>query len=143
MKKIVSTSGAPAAIGPYSQAVRAGEFLFISGQIPLEPYRDEITKTTIEEQAHQVFKNIGAILEAQKLSFKNVVKTTVFLTDMNDFAKVNEVYKKYFLSDCPARSAVAVATLPKGAMIECEAIAYSANPSLEWIKYNNHNYDIN
>lgn len=124
MKKIIKTVKAPAAIGPYSQAVKAGNLIFVSGQIPLDPATGEFVGESIEEQAHQVFKNLSAILESEGLSLSNAVKTTVFLKDMGDFAKVNEIYAKYFKNDCPARSAVEVSALPKGAKIECELIAY-------------------
>ncbi|MCD7855329.1 MAG: RidA family protein [Clostridiales bacterium] len=125
MKEIISTDKAPAAIGPYSQAVKAGSFIFVSGQIPLDPETGAISGETIEEQAHRVFKNLSAVLESRGLSLENAVKTTVFLTDMGDFSAVNEVYKLYFKAGCPARSAVEVGALPKGAKIECELIAYT------------------
>ncbi len=124
MKKIISTNNAPAAIGPYSQAVLAGNMLFISGQIPIDPKTGSFAGTTIEEQAEQVFKNIEAILTSCGHDLTSVVKTTVFLNNMENFAKVNEIYANFFKSDCPARSAVEVSALPKGALIECEAIAY-------------------
>ncbi len=122
MKKIIKTDKAPAAIGPYSQAVQTGNIVFISGQVAINPKTGELSGD-IKEQAAQVFENIKAVLESQGLTTENVVKTTVFLTDMNDFQTVNEVYAEYFKEDCPARSAVAVCALPKGAKIECEAIA--------------------
>lgn len=121
MKKI-STEKAPAAIGPYSQAIVVGEFLFTSGQIPLHPQTGELIGSTIEEQAEQVMKNLAAVLEAAGTSFENAVKTTCFLADMADFAAFNGVYAKYFTSR-PARSCVAVKTLPKGALVEVEVIA--------------------
>ncbi len=127
MKKIISTDKAPAAIGPYSQAVQAGNMLFISGQIPIDPKTGALTGNTTEEQAKQVFRNIEAILASCGHSLESVVKTTVFLRNMEDFAKVNEVYKSFFKTDCPARSAVEVSALPKNALIECEAIAYLEN----------------
>ena len=118
-----NTPDAPAAIGPYSQAISANGFLFASGQVPLMPGSGEVVGTTIEEQADRACKNIQAILEANGLTFEDVVKTTVFLTDMGAFAAVNAVYAKYFEGDCPARSAVQVGALPKGALVEIEAIA--------------------
>ncbi len=121
MKKI-STEKAPAAIGPYSQAIVVGDFLFTSGQIPLNPQTGEMVGTTIEEQAEQVMKNLAAVLEAAGTSFDNAVKTTCFLAEMADFAVFNAVYAKYFTSR-PARSCVAVKTLPKGALVEVEVIA--------------------
>ena len=121
MKKI-STEKAPAAIGPYSQAIVIGDFLFTSGQIPLNPQTGEMVGTTIEEQAEQVMKNLAAVLEAAGTSFENAVKTTCFLADMSDFAAFNGVYAKYF-TEKPARSCVAVKTLPKNALVEVEVIA--------------------
>ena len=121
MKKI-STDKAPAAIGPYSQGIIAGDFLFASGQIPLCPETGEVVGTTITEQAEQSCKNIGAILNANGLTFENVVKTTCFLADMADFTAFNEVYAKYFVGK-PARSCVAVKALPKGVLCEVEIIA--------------------
>lgn len=121
MKKI-STEKAPAAIGPYSQAIVVGEFLFTSGQIPLNPQTGEMVGNTIEEQAEQVMKNLAAVLEAAGTGFENAVKTTCFLAEMTDFAAFNAVYAKYFTSR-PARSCVAVKTLPKGALVEVEVIA--------------------
>lgn len=123
MKKIISTDKAPAAIGPYSQAVQTGNLIFVSGQIAIDPKTGNLSGSTTEEQAKQVFENIKAILESRGLSLESVVKTTVFLTDINDFQAVNTVYARYFKTDCPARSAVEVGALPKGAKIECEAIA--------------------
>ncbi len=122
MKKVIATTNAPAAIGPYSQAIETGGYLFTSGQIPINPATGEIEGTTIEEQAEQVMKNIGALLEAVGLSFANVVKTTCFLADLADFAAFNAVYAKYFPTDAPARSCFAVAGLPKGAKLEVETI---------------------
>lgn len=125
MHKIVSTAAAPAAIGPYSQANIFGNLLFTSGQVPLDPATGEIVGTTIEEQTEQVFKNIQAILEEAGSSFDKVLKTTVFMKDMNDFAKMNGVYAKYFKEGSyPSRSAVQVAKLPKDVMVEIETIAY-------------------
>ena len=118
----VSTANAPAAIGPYSQAIKIGEFLFTSGQIPLDPASGNMVGENITEQTEQVMKNLGAVLSAAGTSYENAIKTTCFLADMNDFAAFNAVYAKYFTT-CPARSCVAVKTLPKGALVEVEVIA--------------------
>lgn len=124
MRKTVATDQAPAAIGPYAQANIFGDLVFTSGQIPLDPATGQITGTTIEEQTHQVFKNIKAILEAAGSSLDKVLKTTVFIKDMNDFGKMNEVYGQYFTEgELPSRSAVEVARLPKDALVEIETIA--------------------
>jgi len=120
--KIIQTSSAPAAIGPYSQAIISGNFVFVSGQTPLSPENGQIVGASVSEQAEQVFKNIKALLEASGSSIEKVVKTTCFLTDMNDFAVFNEVYAKYFIGR-PARSTFAVKGLPKNALVEIEAIA--------------------
>ena len=122
MLKFTSTEKAPSAIGPYSQAVEANGFLFTSGQVALMPGTGEIDGTTVEQQAERVCQNLKAILEANGLTFEDVVKTTCFLADMNDFAAFNEVYGKYFVSK-PARSCVAVKTLPKNLLCEVEVIA--------------------
>ncbi|MBU5490634.1 RidA family protein [Butyricicoccus intestinisimiae] len=122
MKKVISTSNAPAAIGPYSQAIETDGYVFTSGQIPINPTTGEVEGKTIEEQTEQVMKNIGALLEASGLTFANVVKTTCFLADLNDFAAFNAVYAKYFPNEAPARSCFAVAGLPKGAKLEVETI---------------------
>lgn len=122
MKKVISTPKAPAAIGPYSQAIETEGYVFTSGQIPINPATGEVEGKTIEEQAEQVMQNIGAILTEAGLSFENVVKTTCFLADLNDFAAFNAVYAKYFPTDAPARSCFAVAGLPKGAKLEVETI---------------------
>ena len=122
MKKVIATPNAPAAIGPYSQAIETDGFLFTSGQIPINPATGEVEGTTIEEQVEQVMKNIGALLEAAGLTFANVVKTTCFLGDLADFAAFNAVYAKYFPEAAPARSCFAVAGLPKGAKLEVETI---------------------
>lgn len=122
MKKVISTSNAPAAIGPYSQAIETDDYVFTSGQIPINPATGEVEGKTIEEQTEQVMKNIGALLEASGLTFANVVKTTCFLADLNDFAAFNAVYAKYFPNEAPARSCFAVAGLPKGAKLEVETI---------------------
>lgn len=123
MNSIVSAQNAPAAIGPYSHAVWAGDLLFTSGQIPLVPETGEMAGDTIEVQTEQVLKNLEAVLTAAGLDFSHVVKTTVFLTDLADFGKVNEIYGTRFPSAPPARSCVQVAALPKGAKLEIELIA--------------------
>jgi len=124
MKKIIMTNNAPAAIGPYSQAVMAGDFLFVSGQLALDPQTMELVGKTAAQQAEQALKNAGAILEEAGFSFDQVVKTTVLLNDINDFAAVNDVYARQFKADYPARAAYEVANLPKGALVEIELIAY-------------------
>lgn len=121
--KTISTANAPAAIGPYAQGNIAGGLLFASGQIPLDPETGEIVGSTIEEQTAQIMKNVAAILEAAGTDFDHVVKTTCFLNDMNDFAAFNAEYAKSFGEVRPARSAVAVEKLPKGALVEVEVIA--------------------
>lgn len=118
----VATTQAPAAIGPYSQAIKVGEMVFTSGQIPLNPATGEVVGETITEQAERVMQNLGAVLTAAGSGFEKAVKTTCFLADMNDFAAFNGVYAKYFIT-CPARSCVAVKTLPKGVLVEVEVIA--------------------
>ena len=118
----IDTSNAPKAIGPYSQAISSNGFLFVSGQIPIDPKTNQIVEGGIIEQANQSFKNIGEILKAAGLDYSNVIKTTVFVKDLNDFSTVNEIYSKYFISN-PARSCVEVSKLPKGVLIETEAIA--------------------
>lgn len=123
MKEIISTQNAPAAIGPYSQAVRAGNLLFVSGQIPVDPATGEVVEPTIQAQAKRSLENVKAVLEAAGASLDNVVKTTVFLKSMDDFVEMNRVYKTFFTADCPARSAVQVAKLPKDVLVEIEAIA--------------------
>ncbi len=120
--KLIHTEKAPAAIGPYSQAFITGSLLITSGQIPVDPATGEIAGTTIESQAEQVMKNLGAVLEAAGAKFENVVKTTCFLADMGDFAAFNDVYGKYFTGK-PARSCVAVKSLPKNVLCEVELIA--------------------
>jgi 2-iminobutanoate/2-iminopropanoate deaminase len=126
MKKIVSTGDAPAAIGPYSQAIRSGSLVFCAGQIPLDPRTGQIISEDIGEQTRRVLENIAAILKAEHLCFDHVVKTTIFLTSMNDFQSVNEIYGTYFRENPPARSTVAVSALPKGAKVEIEAIAVAS-----------------
>lgn len=124
MKKKISTPNAPAAIGPYSQAVLVNDTLYISGQIPLNPTTGEIAGTTIEEQAEQVFKNLGAILAEAGMTFDDVVKATVLLDNIGDFAAVNAIYGKYLCGEIlPARAAFAVDALPKGVLVEIEMIA--------------------
>ena len=122
MRKTVSTPNAPAAIGPYSQAIRCGNLLFSSGQIPLDPATGAVVGDNIREQAERVMQNLGAVLTAGGSSFENAVKTTCFLADMGDFATFNEVYATYFTTN-PARSCVAVKTLPKGVLVEVEVVA--------------------
>ena len=122
-KKIISTEHAPAAVGPYSQAVRVGKMLFTAGQIPLDPATGQMVEGDIAAQAEQALENLQAVLEAAGTSVKNVVKTTVFLQDMADFGAMNEVYARYFGKNPPARSAVEVAALPLGAHVEIEAVA--------------------
>ena len=127
-RKIIDTVKAPAAIGPYAQANRAGDFVFTSGQIPLDPMTGEMVGTTIEEQTVRTLENLMAVLSAAGTGPDKVIKTTVFLKDINDFAKMNEVYARYFKGEkLPSRSAVQVAALPKGAMVEIEAIALAAD----------------
>lgn len=122
MKTVIFTENAPKAIGPYSQAIEINDILFSSGQIAINPKTSNIEAQTIEEQTHQVCQNLKAVLESRNLTFDNVVKTTCFLADMNDFAKFNSVYAEYFTS-CPARSCVAAKALPKNALVEIEVIA--------------------
>lgn len=119
----VRTDDAPAPIGPYSQAIQAGSELFCSGQIPIDPRTGEMIEGDASAQADRVLRNLGAVLQAGGSSYADVVKTTIFLTDMNDFAAVNEVYARYFDAAKPARSTIAVAALPKGARVEIDAIA--------------------
>src|SRR4029453_8122730 len=126
MKKPIFTSEAPAAIGPYSQGIRSGRFLFCSGQIPLDPQSGEIVAGDIGTQTRRVLDNIAAILRAEGLTFDNVVKTTIFLTNLGDFQTVNETYGSYFKKDPPARSPAQVSALPRGANVEIEVIAAAA-----------------
>jgi len=123
MKKEVKTDKAPKAIGPYSQGVIANGFVFCSGQIPLDPASGELNTGPIEDQARLVLKNLGAVLEAAGSSFDRVVKTTIFLQDINDFSKVNQVYAEFFKTPFPARATVQVARLPRDARVEIEAVA--------------------
>lgn len=122
-KETISTDKAPKAIGPYSQAVRAGGLLFCSGQIPLDPATGEVRGTTIAEQTEQVMTNIAAVLAAAGAGFADVVKSTIYLTDLASFATVNEIYGRHFPSDPPARSTVEVKGLPRGVQLEIEVIA--------------------
>ncbi len=121
--QVVSTNNAPAAIGPYSQAIKSNGFMFASGQIALNPQTGGMVGTTIEEQSEQVLKNIVGLLEASDITLDQVIKTTCFLKNIEDFAAFNEVYGRYFTNHLPARSAVGVAGLPKGALVEVEVIA--------------------
>lgn len=124
MKSVVNTDKAPAAIGPYSQAIKAGNIMFISGQIPVDPANGTVVSGGIAAQTKMVLDNISAILKHENLELGNVVKTTVFLTDLNDFQTVNRVYGEYFSKDAPARCCVQIGKLPKGVSIEIEAVAY-------------------
>lgn len=123
MKEIISTNNAPAAIGPYSQAIKVGNMVFVSGQIPIDPKTGEFVSNEVAEQTEQVLKNLSAVLEAAGSSLANVVKTTVFLADMNDFVVMNEIYAKHFADNKPARATVQAARLPKDARVEIECIA--------------------
>jgi 2-iminobutanoate/2-iminopropanoate deaminase len=122
-RRIIATVDSPKAVGPYSQAVAAGNFLFCSGQIPLIPTTGELLQGDVTEQTTQVLENLGAVLRASQMTFAHVVKTTVFLTDLGDFAAMNDVYAMFFPANQPARSTIQVAALPKGARVEIEAIA--------------------
>lgn len=124
MRKIISSPDAPKAVGPYSQAVQMGHFLFCSGQISIDPKTNEVFTGDIKTQTEMVLKNIEAVLKAADMNFGHIVKTTIFLTNMNDFATVNEIYAKAFTSEPPARSTVAVAGLPKGVNVEIEVLAH-------------------
>jgi 2-iminobutanoate/2-iminopropanoate deaminase len=123
MRQAVSSPAAPAAIGPYSQAIRAGNLLFVSGQIPLDPETGQMVDGDVAVQTHRVFRNLAAILEAAGASLDRVVRATVYLADMNDFAVVNEVYGTYFASPAPARATIQAARLPKDARVEIDVIA--------------------
>lgn len=123
MKKAISTSKAPSAIGPYSQAIQVGNFVFASGQIPIDPATGSFAEGGIKEQTRQSLNNVNAILKEAGLTLANVVKTTVFLADIADFADMNSVYAEFFSEPYPARSAVAVKSLPKGALVEIEVVA--------------------
>lgn len=124
MKKIISTNAAPAAVGPYSQAVKAGPFVFTSGQLPMDPSSGEFVPGGVEQQAEQVLKNLRAVLEGAGYSLNDVIKVNVFATNMGDFAAVNGVYAKFFEKEPPARSFVEVSALPRGALVEIEAVAW-------------------
>lgn len=124
MKKIINTTDAPAPIGPYSQAVLANGFLYISGQIPINPATGELTMDSIKSETEQVMRNLNAVLLEAGFEFSNILKTTIFLSDMSLFAEVNDVYGSYFESDFPARETVAVKGLPKGVNVEISAVAY-------------------
>jgi 2-iminobutanoate/2-iminopropanoate deaminase len=124
-KKKIQTTQAPSAIGPYSQAIRIGEFLYTSGQIALNPENMEMMNGAIEEETEWVLKNLEAILKADGISLAHVIKTTVYLTDLGEFSRVNQVYEKFFGKTKPARACVQVAALPKGAKVEIDAIAHS------------------
>jgi 2-iminobutanoate/2-iminopropanoate deaminase len=123
VRQAVSTPSAPKAIGPYSQAIRAGSLLFVSGQVPIDPATGHIINGDIVAQTHRVLQNIGEILKAGGASFDHVVRTTVFLADINDFAAMNEVYATYFTAPAPARATVQVSRLPKDARVEIDVIA--------------------
>ncbi|MCB0837109.1 MAG: RidA family protein [Bacteroidetes bacterium] len=123
MKKIIETPHAPAPIGPYSQAVQVGETLYVSGQIAIDPVNGTMNMDTLETETHQVMKNLGAILETVGMAYANIVKTSIFLSDMGDFSRVNAVYGSYFTSQFPARETVEVAGLPKGVNVEISVIA--------------------
>jgi len=124
MKKIINTSNAPAAIGPYSQAVLANDTLYCSGQIALDPLSGELVLSSIEEQTEQVMKNIGAVLGAANMGYEHVVKCSIFMSSMEHYDEINEVYTRYFTSNPPAREAVAVKTLPKNMNVEISIIAF-------------------
>lgn len=126
MKTIIKTTNAPGPIGPYSQAVKAGNFLFVSGQVAINPESGELNITNIEEETHQVMRNLKAVLLEAELTFDNVVKSTIFLSDMETFAQVNEIYGQYFSSDFPARETVQVSVLPKNVNVEISVIAIIA-----------------
>ena len=127
MREAVSTSTAPAAIGPYSQAIRAGSLLFVSGQIPLDPASGALVEGDVKVQTHRVFRNLAGILEAAGSSLDRVVRATVYLADMNDFVAMNEVYATYFSAPAPARSTIQAARLPRDARVEIDVIAEIAS----------------
>ena len=126
-KTVISTNNSPAAIGPYSQAIRFNELVFVSGQIPIDPESGKVIRGNIKEQTKQVLENLKNILQAGGSSLPNVLRTTIFLSDMDDYAMVNETYAQYFESSPPARSTVQVSRLPKDVHIEIDAIAYATN----------------
>ena len=123
MKQVIQTNNAPQAIGPYSQAIMAGDTLYVSGQIPVIPATGAIVSDQVEEQARQVMENVKAVVEAAGLTLDHVVKTNVFIKNMDDFARINAVYSEYFKENCPARACVEVARLPKDVLLEMDAIA--------------------
>ncbi|WP_421945284.1 RidA family protein [Pedobacter sp.] len=123
MKQIINTTSAPAPIGPYNQAVLAGNFLFVSGQVAINPENGELNMPNVEEETHQVMRNLKAVLLEAGLTFDNIVKSSIFLTDMGNFAEVNEIYGKYFTADFPARETVQVSALPKNVNVEISVIA--------------------
>jgi 2-iminobutanoate/2-iminopropanoate deaminase len=123
-KTVIKPAKSPAAVGPYNHAIRTGDLLFCAGQIPIDPSSGDLVKGDIKVQTQRVLENVKAILEDQKLSFANVVKSTVFLTNLADFGGMNEVYAKFFTADFPARSTIQVAGLPKGANVEIEVVAH-------------------
>jgi 2-iminobutanoate/2-iminopropanoate deaminase len=122
-KKVISTKAAPAAMGPYSQAIRAGNFLYLSGQLGVDPDTGDMMGDDLETQTRQAVKNIGSILSSVSLTFSDVIKTIVFLSDMQNFSRMNKIYQEYFSIDAPARSCIEVARLPKDALIEIESVA--------------------
>jgi 2-iminobutanoate/2-iminopropanoate deaminase len=122
-REAITTTNAPAAVGPYSQAIVVADFVFCAGQIPLDPGTGEVTASTIEEQTERVLRNLGAVLDAAGATFGDVVKTTVFLTDLGEFSAMNGVYARFFPDPPPARSTIEVAALPRGAKVEIECIA--------------------
>jgi len=125
VKQVLSTASAPAAIGPYSQAIRAGGFVFASGQIPLDPATNTVVEGDITVQTHRVLKNLSAVLESAGLTFADVVKTTVYLADMSEFAAMNVVYAEYFVAPAPARATVQAARLPRDVRVEIDFIAFT------------------
>ena len=127
MKKIIATSEAPQAIGPYSQGVRIGSTIYFSGQIPLDPKTGQLVSGGIDVQTRRVMENVGGLLKAEGLGYDNIVKTTIFLADINDFQKVNEIYGSYFKQALPARSTIQAGALPKGARLEIEVIAVAGD----------------
>jgi 2-iminobutanoate/2-iminopropanoate deaminase len=126
--QVISPAGAPKAVGPYSVAVRIGDFLFASGQIPLDPATGALVSGGIEAQTERVLQNISVVLADQGLTFANVVKTTVFMTNLGEFAQMNNIYAKYFLEPFPARSTVQIAALPRSAAVEIEIVAHFSTP---------------
>jgi 2-iminobutanoate/2-iminopropanoate deaminase len=125
-KRVIFTEAAPAAIGPYSQAIAANGFVFVSGQIPMDPSTGQLASPEVTEQAKRVLENLKAVLEAAGSSLEKVVKTTIYITDMNNFALVNEVYSQFFVNDPPARATVQISRLPKDVLVEIDAIALEA-----------------